>query len=135
MIYIILCNIYIISNIYTYIHNIYIYIYIYIYINKMQLQGFSNDFLKIKLKETDKQMLWTEIILNFYQSFTRLSAKAINWSYMSRITLSLTMMNEWISLNLLSKAQNTKSNVKSQFFLPLSYLSSDFSSCVIWLVI
>ena len=131
MIYIILCNIYIISNIYTYIHNI----YIYIYINKMQLQGFSNDFLKIKLKETDKQMLWTERVLNFYQSFTRLSAKAINWSYMSRITLSLTMMNEWISLNLLSKAQNTKSNVKSQFFLPLSYLSSDFSSCVIWLVI
>ena len=61
-----------------YIHIYIIYIYIYIYINKMQLQGFSNDFLKIKLKETDKQMLWTEIILNFYQSFTRLSAKAIN---------------------------------------------------------
>ena len=95
MIYIILYNIYIINNIYiyTYIHNIYIYIYIYIYyiyiyiyiyiymyiyINKMQLQGFSNGFLKVKLKETDKQMLWTERVLNFYQSFTRLSAKAIN---------------------------------------------------------
>ena len=41
----------------------------YIYINKMQLQGFSNGFLKIKLKETDKQMLWTERVLNFYRSF------------------------------------------------------------------
>ena len=79
MIYIILYNIYIINNIYIYIYTyVYIHIYMYIYINKMQLQGFSNGFLKVKLKETDKQMLWTERVLNFYQSFTRLSAKAIN---------------------------------------------------------